>query len=663
MTKQTALPEGIPQFIAAFMRSLNTARLYAIGHDLFKKNIEDLFATFREALAERSFLFLGCAKDALFLEGDFFEGKDAHLKKFLQFFHSMGISHLLLQKEVTTDEMEAFIAILAGAGKGQGQEVSDALPQENIRRISIGLLDYTVFSTVQSVAADLAGSSEDQAIWRQLIVQPAASASFNLTPEKMEELRGLAHDPVKMKKLLLQLDGNMKEKKEGVSIMHRGIVLGNLIQNLGDTLSLMDKKELEAFPGRVEGILDTLEPGLKAQILGSVTPNPLLEQDAGVIQDIFKGMEDQQVIYLLHDALRRTGPHSPCFNNLFDRTMARYRDTDLILKLIREEMNRTVLERKSEALKHWQYLEQRLAQEKEAEQLNQQYRREIEALATSIQMETPMVEDEEMDRLLRTLEPQSLTVPKGYLIVELMGNLPDEESETFAPSLLEGLGKTLSFLFQQKQYQTVGNLLRDAFLALTDFSQDALIRQTLKGLLKREEIAKLLRSLLEKCLSYEVKETTAADAVCQLFPEKAGDCLIELMLESKEDDSPRSRWITTTLAGLGPRLTRTLILWFQKASDDDLPRLIDIAVFIGDSQVSLPVEQLLDHKNHEVQIKAIKAIGLLNPERAVPHLKEILNRKALIKSKKLKALQETAEAALARIDSETSRKIREGVGT
>jgi hypothetical protein len=574
----------------------------------------------------------------------------------------MGISHLLLEKEVTTDELEAFIALLAGAGQGQGHEVGTGLPQENIRRISIGLLDYTVFSTVRSVAADLAGSSEDEAIWRQLIVQPAASASFNLTPEKIEQLRGLAHNPGELKKLLVQLDDNMKENQEGVSIMHRGIVLGNLIQNLGATFSLVDTGGREDLLGRLEGVLDALEPGLKAQIIGSVALDPLLERDTGVIQEIFQGMEDRQVIHLLHDALGRTGPRSPCFNNLFDRALARYRDAGLILNLIREEMNRATRERLPEALKHWQYLEQLLIQEKEAEQLNRQYLQEIKALATSIQMETPMVEDEEMDRLLRTLQPRSLMVPKGYLIVELMGRLPEEKSEAFVPSLLEGLGKTLSFLFQQKQHQTVGNLLRDAFLALTDFPGDALIRQTMNGLFNREEIAELLQSLLEKCRTYEPKETTAADAVCQLFPEKAGDFLIELMLEPEEDESPRGRWLTTTLAGLGPRLTRSLIRRLQEAPDGDLPRLIDVAVFIGDSQAVLPVEKLLDHKNHEIQIKAIGAIGRLHAEGAVPRLAEILKRKALIKKKKLKALQEAAAKALARIDSEASRKALEGAG-
>jgi len=80
-TPSTGPPEGplepaFLEFASAFMRGLNTARLYASGHELFKKNIQALHVRFREVLGEREFLFIGCARESVFLEGTFYPAKD-----------------------------------------------------------------------------------------------------------------------------------------------------------------------------------------------------------------------------------------------------------------------------------------------------------------------------------------------------------------------------------------------------------------------------------------------------------------------------------------------------------------------------------------------------------------------------------------------------------
>ena len=127
-SEQAALPASIIDFIVAFMRALNTARLYASGHDLFKKHTQQLYAKLREAVADRDSLFLGCARDTFFLEGTFYQATDVNLRKFLKFFLSLGISDMLFEKEITTEELESFIGLLAAAQQGQGEEVSSALP-------------------------------------------------------------------------------------------------------------------------------------------------------------------------------------------------------------------------------------------------------------------------------------------------------------------------------------------------------------------------------------------------------------------------------------------------------------------------------------------------------------------------------------------------------
>jgi hypothetical protein len=84
-------PKVILDFVAAMMRALNTARLYATDHELFKKNIDEVYTALRSALADGSSLFLGCAKDTLFLEGTFYQAEDTHFQKFLEFFHALSL--------------------------------------------------------------------------------------------------------------------------------------------------------------------------------------------------------------------------------------------------------------------------------------------------------------------------------------------------------------------------------------------------------------------------------------------------------------------------------------------------------------------------------------------------------------------------------------------
>ena len=158
-------PKVILDFVAAMMRALNTARLYATDHELFKKNIDEVYTSLRSALADGSSLFLGCAKDTLFLEGTFYQAEDTHFQKFLEFFHALRISHLLFDKGITPQELESFLGLLAGAQQGQGDDISEALSRENIQQVKLGFLDYSVFSTIQMTAAQLAQSSDEEAIW------------------------------------------------------------------------------------------------------------------------------------------------------------------------------------------------------------------------------------------------------------------------------------------------------------------------------------------------------------------------------------------------------------------------------------------------------------------------------------------------------------------
>jgi hypothetical protein len=452
--------------MGALMRALNTARLYASGHELFKKNIQALHEKFLKIMGERAFLFIGCARDAVFLEGNFFQAKDAHLQNFLKFFHALGISHLLLDRRTATDELNALVSLLAGARPGQGDELLAAMPRENIRHAQIGLLDFSIFSTVQAVASQIALDTEDEVLWRQLILQPAAAATLHLTPERVKQLTHLSEDLEELKRLLLQLDTQMQEKQQGISATQRGAVLGNFIQNVGRTLEGIDPEKRRAFAEHIGLILGDLEPGLKTQILGSVPPDAVGGEEAGVIHEIFQAIPDSALVYLLVDALRGEGAGSPCFNNLFRRAIAKYKEPGMLLTLIRQEMTRATQERRPGVLTQWQQLEQLLMREQEIKSLNEQYHMEIEALATSIQMQRPLVEDEEKKRLVGTLSAESLGKEKARLIIDVIRQPHGMRPKAVLPALLEGLSATLSRLFGERDFQETGILLRELYLEI-----------------------------------------------------------------------------------------------------------------------------------------------------------------------------------------------------
>lgn len=660
-SEQKPLPSVAADFIVAFMRTLNTARLYASGHALFKKHTRQLYTKLHDATADRDFLFLGCAKDAFFLEGTFYQATDVNLQKFLEFFHSLRISNMLVEKEVSIEELRSFIGLLAGAQQGQGEEVSSALPRENIKHARLGLLDYSIFSTVQTVATQLTQTSEDQAIWRQLILQPAGAGGFNLSPEQTKQLVRLSEDAEELKKVLLQMDADMAEKQEGVSITQRGMLLGNFIQNIGDILTGIAPIKRKLYARQVGTVLDSLEPQLKREILGAVAPDVIREEERDVIRDIIEAMPDNQLAYLLGDALREAGAKSPCFNNLFNRALAKYKVPGRLLSLVQGEMDRATQEGKSRNLSHWQHLEQLLIQHQETEKFNEQYHKEIEALATSLNMKVPVGEEEEMDRLLKTLTPESLRPARAQLIIDLISQAHTTRTEAILPSLLEGIREILGPLFSESNFVAVGNLLRKVFLALSNYPQEASVIKTTDSLFNAEDIRALLENLLKRCGTYKPNETATINAICQLFPEKAGGFLLDVLVDLKDNGSPQARWLSTTLGTLGPEVTRILSRKLQGAPDHALPQLLAVAAMSADRSLATAVGQYLDHRDHEIRMQVVSILGVLQAERAVPRLGEILLQKSWVKTKKTKSLQVAAAHALAQIGTDEAYEVLQQV--
>lgn len=652
---QNQLPGNISEFIVHFMRAISSARLYASGHALLKKQTEQLYQKLQEAVAGRDFLFLGCARDALFMEGDFYQSKDASLQKFLDFFHSLGLSHMILDKEITAEELERFVGLLAGAQQGQGADVSAALPREKIKRARLGLLDYSVFSTVQTVAAQLAPTTEDEAIWRQLILLPATTAGIHLSPEESEQIARIAADVEGLKKLLLQMDKDMKEAQEGLPVNQRGAVLSNFLQNISETLGRISEDQKRQFARHVSMVFNSLEPQLRTQILGAVPPNERRDEKGGVIHEIFQDMPDDSVVELLVDALKEAGAHSFCFNNLFNRALQKYKEPGLLLALVRKKIEHATLEGKVDP--HWEHLEQLLVQKQETEELNRQYQNEIEALATSIQIQTPMVEEDEKARLLSTLEPAFLNKEKARLILDIISQPHASRQAGLLPSLVGHMGGIFQYYWNQGDFLTIGALVRQIYLGLRDHPQQDLLRKDISALLSSGQIRELMKALLAKCRNYEPRETAALNCICQLYPEKAGIFLIDVFVESGDDDGPRSRWLSAAIAGLSQKLTKPLSQKLHDPTEEALPRLLTLAARCGDPQLAGRVEKFLDHRNHEIRLAVIGTLGKLKAVHAVPRLAEIILQKAWITTKKTKSLQMACARALAEIGTEEAREV------
>ncbi len=654
-SEQAPVPASVSEFTTAFMRAINSARLYSSGHEILNRHIAELHSKFKGALGDLDSLFLGCARDALYLEGVFYRTKEPHIQKFLTFFHFLRISQILLEKDLTAEDLGSLVEILAGAREGQGEEVLSALTRENIGHVRISLMDYTVFSAVQTAATQLTTVSDEAGAWRQLILQPAGAGALKLDQKQTDKLTSVCNDVEELKKLLSQLDSEMKDEKKGVSVTQRGTLLGNFIQNIGEVLSGMAPIKRKLFSQQVATVLDSLEPDLKVEILGSIAPEDVRDPHNDVIHEMIKALPDTQLIHMLGDSIKASGVKSRSFHNLFTRALAKYREPSMLLILIRQEMNRATDEGESEPLGNWQQLEQLLIQKQESEELNKQYHQEIEALATSIQMQLPVKEDEEMAHLLKTLTPEELSSTKAKLIVDLIGQMQTARADAFLPSLLENLGDILRYYLTEGAYQTVGNALRAVYLALGDHPKEELVRNTMNSVFTAEQIRELLQQLLRKCRTYNPRETSVVDAICQLYQDKAGALHIDLLGEAKDDNSPQMKWISTTLATLGPGLGELLGSKLEGASDRMLSRLLTLVAISKDDKLAPLVEKLLNHKEHGIRLKAIATMGHLHAERMVPRLTEIALQKALLKTKKLKDQQIAAVKALAKIGTDEAR--------
>ena len=409
-------------------------------------------------------------------------------------------------------------------------------------------------------------------------------------------------------------------------------------------------------------VLGGFEPGLRSAILGSLPPEDPDRQKSSVIQLMIEEMPKRELLFLLLDALREGGGSSPCFNHLLNRALAKHKEWSTLLALVREEAHQATLERRPGSLPLWLHLEQLILHRQEAEEFNAEYLKSIEALASSIQIQEPMVEQEEKRRLLNTLSPEALALQKAQLIADILDrpHTPEQVSEYFPP-LLQELGGILRQFLQEDKARMIGHLLRQVFLTLNHYPQDSALRTSLSAWFTAEDIHRLLDSLLEKCKTYQAEEMSPVNTLCQLFPEKASLFMIERFLKTQDPESAQGRWILTTLTSLGPFLGKALFRRFADAPEEELPGLITLAEISMDKHLASPLERLLGHKKFEIRSMAVAALGRLKAEKSVSFLSEILSQKSWLAGKKTKSLQTQAARALFAIGTSEAKRALEQI--
>ncbi|MFH1123781.1 MAG: HEAT repeat domain-containing protein, partial [Pseudomonadota bacterium] len=187
--------------------------------------------------------------------------------------------------------------------------------------------------------------------------------------------------------------------------------------------------------------------------------------------------------------------------------------------------------------------------------------------------------------------------------------------------------------------------------------QEAMASGAVGSWLNTQEIRTLLKALLARCRNFDAKETSASNAVCRLFPEKAVGFLLDELIGLDAQESPYARWLWSSLLSLAPHVPRQLSQRLADAPDRALPRLLELVTVSSDKNLAAAVEGLLDHKDDQIRSHAVRTLGNLKAEGSVPGLARIVLYKSWFTGKKMKALQMDAARALADIGTERAKEI------
>lgn len=191
------------RLLSALLFELNIARrtagAYPIGHPLIEKAFQKIVKTCRDLLLQRNQIVLGIARETIMLDGVNLDVTNVVYRELAKALFERGIGALVLNREVTADDLRAFSAILAL----KREEILEQGGIENVwnacgpRNISIKAIRYDLFSTTEmGEFNDNPHPAQMQALWEQFVrgvvsgrIRPDGSESAELPdPEIVAEI-------------------------------------------------------------------------------------------------------------------------------------------------------------------------------------------------------------------------------------------------------------------------------------------------------------------------------------------------------------------------------------------------------------------------------------------------------------------------------------------
>jgi putative nucleotidyltransferase with HDIG domain len=133
-----AVLEKIEHFLKDLLSSLQSARLYATEHPLFKKSVEKAYLSLQEILREREELVIGIVGTELAFEKEILFDLSKAVMPAIVYLKERGIERIVFYQGIKEDELTKFIAFLVIPKTEIKKEAQDYLTLAGIKNISVG---------------------------------------------------------------------------------------------------------------------------------------------------------------------------------------------------------------------------------------------------------------------------------------------------------------------------------------------------------------------------------------------------------------------------------------------------------------------------------------------------------------------------------------------
>ncbi len=277
----TLVAEAIPSALLDLHGALHKTTIYPMGHPVVRGAVERARDRLAEALASRSPLRVGVARDHFLLDRVPMTDGPATLGVLAQLLHDLDVAVLELHAGISSAEIESFLRRIGEArrsGKG-GTALASALDEDKIENVRIFPIDYHGLSFVAGPVASSEKEAGKQDIWECLVLRLA-----DLTDSSSSDPRDLAEE----------INRQMADD-EGVGTG----LLRREVQSVGQKMHGMDAPERAALRTRLASFVTALTPGLRQDLL-RIDPREA-DGSAPLLAEITPDLPDSVLAEILHE--------------------------------------------------------------------------------------------------------------------------------------------------------------------------------------------------------------------------------------------------------------------------------------------------------------------------------------------------------------------------